>query len=139
MSLIVRVGQFFFYFGIASAVLSLLVIATLASLGVPLPDLIHGYAKAFAFSTLTGVLVGYLSGRVLGAFVPALSQASRVWFIITHFLPVYAPLATLVTHTIAMLPLRPELVAGLVTVVNGFSAFALLYYLAVQVGAAPAM
>jgi len=139
VSLVVRVGQFLYYFGIVSAVLSLLVIGSLTALGAPVHGLLYGFARAFAFGALAGAILGVLSGKLLGAFIPQLSGSIRVWFVVTHFVPVYAPLVALLTQVLSMLPLRPEALAGLLAVVHGFAAFAILYYLAVQAGVAPLM
>jgi len=147
LSLFVRLGAFFFYMGVVAALLSMLLITVLALLGSiagPLfsqqaYDLLSKYATLFALSSATGALLGLLSGKVLGAFIPGISQVAGVGFILTHFLPVYTPLTTIISMTINLLPLPPPVVAGMVSTAYTVVAFALLSYLAYRVGALPAI
>jgi hypothetical protein len=143
VSLVYRAGAFFFYFGIASAIFSGLFIAVFlglsASSGVPIPDLVYSYARLFAFSALVSALISLVSAKVVSAVFPSLSQAISVTFLLTNFLPVYTPTATAVTQTIMLLPLRPEVTAGLATFMHGFIAFTLIYYILVKAGFLPVM
>lgn len=143
-TILYRVGSFFFHFGIVVAVLSVILIPTLYALGSAgqimsqdLMGFIYRFSTLFAFSSLAGGLLGYLSGKVLGSFIPGLSQAASVWFILTYFLPVYAPLTTVLTMVLGMLPLPAPLIAGLASVIHTFIAFTIVYYLAAKIGAVP--
>ena len=143
-TILYRAGSFFYHFGVAVTILALITIATLAALastGAVSPDvnqLLYRLATIFGFSAMAGALLGHLSGRVLGAFIPQVSQAMSIWVILTYFLPVYAPLTATLVTLISLLPLPTPVVAGLSSVVYTFVAFAMIYYIAVKVGAAPA-
>jgi len=141
MSLIYRTGAFFFYFGVASAILSGLFIAVFTGLSVAsggfIPGIVYSYARIFAFSTLAGALISLVSVKVVSAIYPNLSQAISISFLLTNFLPVYAPTAAAITQTISLLPLRPEVIAGLSSFMHGFIAFTLIYYVMAKAGLLP--
>jgi hypothetical protein len=125
-------------------VLSVILITTLYALSSvgqimqqDLMGFIYRFATLFAFSSLTGALLGYLSGKTLGSFIPGLTQAANIWFVLTYFLPVYAPLTTVLTMVLGMLPLPAPVIAGLTSVTHTFIAFTIIYYLAAKIGAVP--
>ncbi len=95
--------------------------------------LLSRFAVIFSFSSLAGTLVSLF----LKPFIPQFSQVISTWFIITKFIPTYAPLASLLAMVINMLPLPGPVLIGLTSAMYSFIAFAILYYLAAKVGAVP--
>jgi len=65
LSLLYRIGAFFFYFGFAVTVLSIFVIASLYSLcvssGVPFPSILSTYATVIGINSLIGTLIALVS------------------------------------------------------------------------------
>jgi hypothetical protein len=125
LSLLYRLGAFFFYFGLACAVLSSVFIAVLlgmSSMGVPVSSVLKSFATLFSFELMLGALIGVVANRalpylqnvpVIGAFMPQTAGSVSTWFFLTTFLPVYAPLATVTTYLIQLAPLPVVVSAGL--------------------------
>jgi hypothetical protein len=150
MSLIYRAGAFFFYFGLSLALISFAIIvvfgALFASAGLGMPDVLYRYARIFTFTAPISFIIGVLGGQMLravggvfGVFMPNVAQLSSLSLILTYFVPTYTAITSAVATTMPLLPVPPAVQMGLASVALGFVAFALLYYFAVKVGAAPVM
>jgi hypothetical protein len=142
-TILYRAGSFFYHFGVAVTILALITIATLATLASTgavssdVSQLLYRLATVFGFSAMAGALLGHLSRKVLEAIMPQVFQVMSIWLILTYFLPVYVPLTATLVTLISLLPLPAPVVAGLSSIVYTFVAFAMIYYIAVKVGAAP--
>jgi len=143
MSLFYKFGAFLFYFGIISAVLSVFFIATFSAIavsrGLEIPSVINDMARMFGLSAVIGGLLGLLSGRILGSFLPSMNQVIGISFILTYFLPIYTSVCGVLGTIIQYLPVDTVVKISLIGIVNSFSAFALIYYIGVKVGAVPVM
>jgi hypothetical protein len=143
MSLLYRAGAFLFYFGIVSAVLAMFFIGVFSAYayaqGLQIPDVIYNMAKIFAISVVLGGLSGLLAGRVIGAFIPGISQAIGISFILTYFLPIYTSVCGVINTLIYYLPVDGAVKIALASTVYTFSAFALMFYIGVKAGALPVM
>jgi hypothetical protein len=143
MSLLYRAGAFLFYFGIVSAILAIFFIGVFSAYayaqGLRIPDVIYSMAKIFVLSSVIGGLGGLLTGRVIGAFLPGVSQAIGISFILTYFLPIYTSVCGVINTLIYYLPIDNTVKIALASTVYTFSAFALMFYIGVKVGALPVM
>ena len=149
MTLLYRIGAFFFYFGIAATILSIFMIATLYSLfassGIPFPETLSAYARLISINSVAGALLGLVTGKVgdrilqyLG-IMPNLFPAISTWMIITQFVPAYAGITSAVVMAIDLSPLPPVLKWGLTSTAWTIISASLLYFLLAKVGVAPVL
>jgi hypothetical protein len=152
VSLVYRLGAFFFYFGLVCAILSGVVIAVLLALGaygVPVSGILVSFSTLFAFELMLGTIIGILTGsRILsvlhdipfiGAFIQQIAGSINTWMFLATFLPVYSSLATVVTYVIRLAPLPIPLQVGLAGSLHVLVALTLVYYIASKVGAVPVL
>lgn len=150
MSLLYRVGAFFFYFGFAVTILSIFVIASMYSLcvssGVPFPSILSTYATLIGINSLAGTLIGFVSYRfaqsVWGAFgmlLPNLFPTISMWIIVTQFIPAYTGITSAVVMAINLLPLPPILKWGLASTAWTIVSASLIYFLLAKLGVAPVL
>jgi uncharacterized membrane protein len=150
VSLVYRLGAFFFYFGLVCAILSSVVIAVLLALGaygVPVSGILVSFSTLFVFELVLGTIIAILAGTrissalrdipLIGAFIPQISGSISTWMFLATFLPVYSPLATVVTYVVMLIPLPIPVQVGLAGSLHVLVAFTLVYYIASKVGAVP--
>lgn len=150
MSLLYRVGAFFFYFGFAVTVLSIFVIASLYSLcvssGVPFPSILSTYATAIGVNSLIGTLIALVSYKYAqsiwgsyGMLLPSLFATINPWIIITQFIPAFTGITSAVVMAINLLPLPPVLKWGLSSTAWTIVSASLIYFLMTKLGIAPVL
>jgi hypothetical protein len=152
VSLVYRLGAFFFYFGLVCAILSGVVIAVLLALGaygVPVSGILVSFSTLFAFELILGTIIGILTGTrissalqgipLIGAFIPQIAGSISTWMFLATFLPVYSSLATVVTYVVRLIPLPVPIQVGLAGSLHMLVAFTLVYYIASKVGAVPVL
>ena len=150
MSLLYRIGAFFFYFGFAVTILSIFVIASLYSLcassGVPFPSMLSTYATVIGINSLIGTLIALVSYKyaqsVFGAFgmlLPNLFPTFGMWIIVTQFVPAYTGITSAVVMAINLLPLPPILKWGLASTAWTIVSASLIYFLLTKLGIAPVL
>lgn len=149
MTLLYRIGAFFFYFGFAVTILSIFVVATLYSLfassGIPFPEILSAYARLIGINSLIGALLGLLTGKVgdkilqYFGIMPNLFSTISSWMVITQFVPAYTGITSAVVMAINLLPLPPVLKWGLASTAWTVISASLLYFLLAKVGAAPVL
>lgn len=150
MSLLYRVGAFFFYFGFAVTVLSIFVIASLYSLcvssGVPFPSILSTYATVISINSLIGTLIALVSYKYAqsiwgsyGMLLSSLFATINPWIIITQFIPAFTGITSAVVMTINLLPLPPVLKWGLSSTAWTIVSASLVYFLMAKLGIAPVL
>jgi hypothetical protein len=143
-----RIGAFFFYFGFAVTILSILVIASLYSLcassGVPFPNILSTYATVIGINSLAGTLIALVSYKYAqsvwgsyGMLLPSLFTTISPWIIITQFIPAFTGITSAVVMAINLLPLPAVLKWGLASAAWTIVSASLIYFLMVKLGIAP--